>query len=262
MKIKTAIIPAGGYGSRMAPITKAVPKSMLPIICKPVIHHIVQECESSGIENIIIVTGFCAEVIENYFSRQAEFDSKSYKPADYFEGLNLEFIRQDKPLGLADAVICSESFVEGDNFAVLLGDDIFRGPKPGISQLSDVYEKGHLIGALPMPIDRLSNYGVLIPSEKHSNPFQICTILEKPEHKVDSDMAVAGRYIFDSSIFDKLKYTFSIIGAEANLTDALNLSIQRGDNVKGIKMQGIRYDVGNEQEYIETILAAVQGGWY
>lgn len=262
MKIKTAVIPAGGYGSRMEPITKAIPKSMLPIIRKPVIHHIIQECTDSGIENIVIVTGFRGEVLEKYFLNHEEFDRRSYGPSDYFKEINIEFVKQDKPSGLADAIMCSESRIEEDSFAVLLGDDIFRGPKPGILQLLNTYEKGHLIGALPMPEDRISNYGVLLPSEQYSHSFKVRTILEKPKQKIDSDLAVAGRYIFHSSIFDKLKYSFSVKGIESNLTDALNLAIQSGDEVHGVRMQGNRYDVGNEQEYIETILSAVREEWY
>jgi len=262
MRPETAVIPAGGYGSRMEPITKAVPKPMLPIIRKPVIHHIVEECAVSGIEKVVIVTGFCGDVIRKYFSNDFEFDQRSYGPDNYFENLDIEFICQDKPRGLSDAVICAEKEVDGDSFAVLLGDDIFRGPRPGIAQLCDSYEGGHLIGAVSMSPEKISNYGVLIPCEVCGNSFNISAILEKPKQRVESDMAVAGRYIFNFSIFDKLKSSFSLKKTESNLTDALNLALREGNKVKGLKMAGTRYDVGNEQEYIETIMSAVREGWY
>jgi UDP-glucose pyrophosphorylase len=262
MKIKTAVIPAGGYGSRMEPITKAVPKPMLPIIRKPVIHHIVKECVDSDIKKIIIVTGFRGEIIQNYFSADSEYDRRSYGPKSYFQDLEIEFISQNIPLGLADAVRCAEKKIEGGSFAVLLGDDIFRGLRPGIAQLCESYENGHLIGAISVSAEAMSNYGVLVPKDPYSKVFRVSEILEKPKNIIENGIAVAGRYIFESSIFDKLSISFSKRGIESNLTDALNLAVSEEKNVKGIKMDGRRYDVGNEQEYIETIMSAVREGWY
>jgi UTP--glucose-1-phosphate uridylyltransferase len=262
LKQKVAVIPAGGYGSRMEPITKAIPKPMLPIIRKPVIHHIVEECSRSGVEKVVIIAGFRGDVIKNYFTGDSEFDSRSYGPENYFDDIEIEFIQQNKPNGLADAVLCAENAVEGGSFSVLLGDDIFLNKDPGIAQLYRSHSGGHIVGVVKMPTERLYNYGVVVPSEQKSDIFCIKEIVEKPKKDVGSNLSIAGRYIFDISIFDRLRQVILEKGVEANLTDALNLVLAEGHIVMGLILEGRRYDVGNETEYIDTLSSALREGWY
>lgn len=258
--IRTAVIPAGGYGSRMEPITKAIPKPMLPIIRKPVIHYIVEEAIQSGLKHIIIVAGYKANVIKDYFFSEQEFDSRSYGPKNYFEDADIEFISQDEPKGLADAILCTKNSINNEKFAILLGDDIFRSDIPGTAQLCKNMQGNHMIGCLEMPKYKLRNYGVII-SDENENPFNISKIIEKPNYEVSSNLAVAGRYVFGPSVFNALETVFAEKDTSGNLTDAVNLMIDSGEIVHGLKMDGIRYDVGNENEYITTLKAAIDERW-
>ena len=258
--IKTAVIPAGGYGSRMEPITRAVPKPMLAVIRKPVIHYVVQEAIESGINHVVIVTGFRSKVVKDYFSNESEYDRRSYGPDNYFEGVDIEFISQSEPKGLADAILCSENSVSGSPFAVLLADDIIRSKVPGVAQLLKNYTGTHLIGGLKLLKEKMQNYGVLVPKNE-GDIFNVSKIVEKPKTDVPAGVAIAGRYLLNYSIFDSLRKAYSMNGIRSNITDALNLELASGRSVTGLKMEGRRFDVGNEDEYKRTLIAAIEEGW-
>jgi len=257
--IHTAVIPAGGYGSRMEPITKAVPKPMLPIIRKPAIHFVVEEATASGLDHIVIVAGYKSAVIKDYFCSEQEFDSRSYGPKDYFEGTDIEFVVQDQPRGLADAVLCAKDSVSDKSFAVLLSDDIIRSKEPAISHLCSCADGRNIIGCQRVELDKVSNYGVLITSDDR-NPFSVSKVVEKPKTLV-SDLAIAGRYVFNPSVFDALECAYADNGIKANLTDAINIMITSGEEIFGFRMDGKRYDIGNEEGYIETLNAAITERW-
>lgn len=258
--IRTAVIPAGGYGSRMEPITRAVPKPMLAVIRKPAIHYVVQEAVDSGIRHVVIVTGFRSKVIEDYFSNEAEYDKRSYGPGNYFDGIDIEFISQTKPKGLADAILCAEGSIDGSAFAVLLADDIIRSDVPATMQLCNGYGNTHTVGGLNIPADELKNYGVLIP-EADENIFGVLKIVEKPSTNIAAGIAVAGRYILKKTIFDPLRKAYSERGTDSNITDALNIELASGHQIMGLKIDGRRFDIGNEEGYKKTILAAIEENW-
>jgi UTP--glucose-1-phosphate uridylyltransferase len=265
MKVQTAVIPAAGLGTRFLPVTKSMPKEMLPIISKPVIHYVVEEAIRSGIEDIIIITGRGKRAIEDYFddspelamylaSRKKDEMLRYLKDISQFCGIH--YIRQREPRGLGDAILCAERHCGGEPFAVLLGDDIMKDTTPCIGQMIPYFEKrkDSVIAIQKIPVEKLSRYGIVKGTMAEENLMQLEDIVEKPRpEEAPSRCAAIGRYLFVPELFDCLKETTPGVGGEIQLTDAIKLLITRHP-VYGYLFQGHRFDTGDKWGYIETIL--------
>lgn len=265
MKVRKAIIPAAGLGTRFLPVTRTQPKEMLPIVDKPTIQYIVEEAIASGIEDIAIVTGRGKRAIEDYFDKSYEMESElrlkhKEELLAQIEEIpnmgNIYYIRQKEPKGLGDAIYCARTFIGSEPFAVLLGDDLIVSEEPGLKQLLEVYElTGQCaLASFNVPVNQLGRYGVLdaVQIEGTSNIFKVRDMVEKPEPKyAPSDMAIFGRYILLPEIFSILENTRPGAGGEIQLTDALRQYLKCHDIYARI-MKGKRYDVGDKLGFLRA----------
>ncbi|MEW4289648.1 UTP--glucose-1-phosphate uridylyltransferase GalU [Rossellomorea marisflavi] len=267
-KIRKAIIPAAGLGTRFLPATKAQPKEMLPIVDKPTIQYIIEEAVASGIEDIIIVTGRGKRAIEDHFDKSYELEETLSKKGKYdqleeVQGIsklaNIHYIRQKEPLGLGHAISCASSFIGNEPFAVLLGDDIVHSPKyPCLKQLIDVYERfnSSVIGVKPVPHKEVQKYGVISfnQSSFEEGVYHINDLVEKPSvNDAPSNFAIMGRYILRPEIFDILNTITPGAGGEIQLTDAIK-KLNLIQNVVGYEFEGVRHDVGDKFGFIKATL--------
>ena len=264
--IKKAVIPAAGYGTRFLPITKAVPKEMLPIIDRPTIEFIVNEAKESGIEDILIIVSSNKNAIVDYFDYNIELEtilnSKGkeglyQKVHGIAEGVNIFFVRQKEQLGLGHAVLQAEAFIGNEPFAVLLGDDLYVGKeKPALKELMDVYEdkKHSVLGTMEVSLENTSKYGICDPRLTEGNIMLLKGVVEKPNPKdAPSKHAIGGRYILSPAIFNSLKTQKKGVGGEIQLTDAI-LNLMKKEDVYAASLQAKRYDVGSKIDYIEAII--------
>lgn len=270
MKIRKAIIPAAGLGTRFLPATKAQPKEMLPLVDKPAIQYIVEEAIHSGIEDIIIVTGRNKRAIEDHFDKSVELENLLAEK-DALQLLNqvqtvsnladVHYIRQKEPLGLGHAIYCARKFVGNEPFAVLLGDDIIDSDPPCLRSMIDLYERTNtsVIAVQEVPWDDVSKYGIVSPAAEESGFSRIADLIEKPvRDQAPSNLAVIGRYIIEPEIFEILETCKPGRGGEIQLTDALRVLNARHQMV-AYPIEGNRYDVGDKFGYIEaTIELALQ----
>ena len=255
-----AIIPAAGLGTRFIPATKAQPKEMLPVYDKPTIQYVVEEAVASGINDIIIVTGRHKRSLEDHFDKYYELEynlKKAGKERDLREIRKITdladicYVRQKEQKGLGDAIKCGERHLEGEPFAVLLGDSITRGPTPCIKQLIDVYNKyqASAISVEEVPMEKVERYGIINGSEVEKDIYKIAELVEKPPaEEAPSNLAIMGRYVLTPDIFDKLDETEAGYGGEIQLTDAL----QKLDSIYGVTFNGKTYDIGNRLEWLKT----------
>ncbi|MEH6989572.1 UTP--glucose-1-phosphate uridylyltransferase GalU [Cytobacillus firmus] len=265
-KIRKAIIPAAGLGTRLLPITKEVPKEMLPIINKPAIQYIIEEAILSGIEDIIIVTGKGKNTIEDYFDSSPELE-KTLRDRGYFKTLhkvkqasnlaNIHYIRQKEPKGLGHAIWCARKFIGDEPFAVLLSDEIIQGKTPCIKQLIDQYNHTYssIVGVVEVPENETHRYGIIETSLIKSERFYLAkNFLEKPKKgTTHSNLAIMGRYILTPQIFDFLSKQDKGIDGEIQLTD----SIQELNNVQqvyALKIEGERFDIGNKLGFVKSTI--------
>ncbi len=261
-KIRKAIIPAAGFGTRFLPATKAQPKEMLPIVDKPAIQFIVEEARKSGIEEILVITGRNKRSIEDHFDKSVELELqlRSHGKYDLLEqveeisDVTVHFIRQKEAKGLGHAILCARQFVGDEPFAVLLGDDIVSAEVPVLSQLIKAYKDmgGSVLGVQKVPKDKVSSYGIVNPEKINENIWKAVSLVEKPEiEDAPSRLAVLGRYILTPEIFDILEHTQPGSGGEIQLTDAINelASIQ---NVYAYRFEGRRYDIGDKEGFLEA----------
>ncbi len=263
--IRKAIIPAAGLGTRFLPVTKSMPKEMLPIIDKPVIHYVVEEAVDAGIEDIIIITGRGKRAIEDYFDASPELEMrlkdqkkieqlKQLKEISDFPGIH--YVRQKEPMGLGDAILKAEKHIGNEPFAVLLGDDIIVNSQSCTGQLMSVFSRFQksIISIELLPPEKISSYGIIKGSEIEPDIFAIQDIIEKPALDLaPSNLGAIGRYIFVPEIFDCLKRTSPGVGNEIQLTDAIRLLLKE-QPVYAYKFRGKRYDTGDKLGYIETII--------
>jgi len=261
MKIKKAIIPAAGLGTRFLPATKAQPKEMLPIVDKPTIQFIVEEAVQSGIEEILIITGRNKRAIEDHFDKSVELElvlknkgqeNLLHLIEDISNMVDIHYIRQKEPKGLGHAIYCAKAFVGNEPFAVMLGDDVIDAGKPALKQMIDVYDKYNcsIIGVQEVPEDDVSKYGIIDSSFIEDRIFKINDLVEKPKKKdAPSRMAILGRYIITPAIFDILKHTKPGAGGEIQLTDALK-ELLRQEVIYAYNFEGKRYDVGDKLGYL------------
>ncbi|MFM9276974.1 UTP--glucose-1-phosphate uridylyltransferase GalU [Paenibacillus jiagnxiensis] len=263
-KVRKAIIPAAGLGTRFLPATKAMPKEMLPIINKPTIQYIVEEAVESGIEDIIIVTGKGKRAIEDHFDHAFELETnlvekgklKLLEEVRRPSSVDIHYIRQKEPKGLGHAVWCARRFIGDEPFAVLLGDDIVHSDIPCLKQLIQQYERTgtSVIGVQPVPDQDTTRYGIIDPLTQNDRLYQVGTFVEKPPlGAAPSNLAIMGRYILTPEIFEILSAQEKGAGGEIQLTDA----IQKLNNIQGVNafhFEGIRYDVGDKLGFILTTL--------
>lgn len=262
-KVKKAIIPAAGLGTRFLPATKAMAKEMLPIVDKPTIQFIVEEAIASGIEDILIVTGKAKRPIEDHFDSNIELEMnlKEKGKTELLQlvtettGLNLHFIRQSHPLGLGHAVLQAKSFVGNEPFVVMLGDDLMEDKVPLTRQLMDNYESTHAstIAVMDVPREDVSKYGIINPGEEvEKNLFNVINFVEKPDiEDAPSNMAIIGRYLLTPEIFNILENQHPGAGNEIQLTDAID-TLNKTQRVFAHRFTGTRYDVGDKFGFMKT----------
>ena len=263
MKVRKAVIPAAGLGTRFLPATKAQPKEMLPIVDKPTIQYIVEEAIASGIEDILIVTGRGKRAIEDHFDKSYELEDILKRKGeeellalvqDISNLVNLNYVRQKEPKGLGHAIDCARSFIDNEPFAVLLGDDIVDSEVPCLKQLIDVYEKYNttILGVQHVPDADVSKYGIIKGSQIEDHIFKVSDLVEKPDRdKAPSNIAILGRYIISPEIFTYLGMALPGKGGEIQLTDALKMLLSTG-SMYAYDFTGKRYDVGNKQGFLEA----------
>jgi UTP--glucose-1-phosphate uridylyltransferase len=264
-KVRKAIIPAAGLGTRFLPATKAMPKEMLPILDKPTIQYIVEEAIESGIEDIIIVTGKGKRAIEDHFDYAYELEhtliakekfdllKKVQEPSRL---VDIHYIRQKEPKGLGHAVWCARNFIGNEPFAVLLGDDIVQAETPSLKQLINEYNRTHssVIGVKRVPDSETNRYGIIDPIEHQGRSFQVKNFVEKPEiGSAPSNLAIIGRYIFTPDIFMFLDQHEVGAGGEIQLTDSIQ-KLNKIQRVFAYEFEGNRYDVGEKIGFIETTI--------
>jgi UTP--glucose-1-phosphate uridylyltransferase len=261
-KIKKAVIPAAGLGTRFLPATKAQPKEMLPIVDKPAIQFIIEEAMQSGIEEILIITGRNKRAIEDHFDRAIELEMTLKAQGKYdllglveeLSEVTIHYVRQKEARGLGHAVLCAKQFVGNEPFAVLLGDDIIDANVPCLKQLMDAYDDypGTILGVQEVPKDKVSSYGIVKPELVKDNVWRAIDLIEKPSiEEAPSRLAVLGRYIIEPEIFYLLEETLPGRGGEIQLTDALR-RLAAFKPVYAYNFEGRRYDVGDKQGYLEA----------
>jgi UTP--glucose-1-phosphate uridylyltransferase len=264
-KVKKAIIPAAGLGTRFLPATKAMPKEMLPIVDKPTIQYIVEEAIESGIEDILIVTGKGKRSIEDHFDHAFELEQNLFEKnkMELLEKVkhtsklaDIHYIRQKEPKGLGHAVYCARKFIGDEPFAVLLGDDIVQADKPCLQQLIEKYEEttASIIGVQQVPEEQTSRYGIIDPISNFNNLYGVKSFVEKPKQgTAPSNLAIMGRYILTPEIFSYLEEQEAGAGGEIQLTDAIQ-KLNKFQRVFAYDFQGKRYDVGEKLGFIMTTI--------
>ena len=264
-KIRKAVIPAAGFGTRFLPETKAMPKEMLPIVDKPTIQYIVEEIKASGIEQILIISGHAKRAIEDHFDSSPELEQHLYesgkmdllKEVRQVASVKIHYTRQQYMRGLGDAILCAKEFMDGEPFGVILGDDVvYNGSgEPALKQLISQYDKtgGTIIGCQLVRPEQVSSYGIIngTPTE---NPdlLKVKNMIEKPSiEEAPSRFAALGRYVITPEVFKILDQTKPGKGGEIQLTDALRVMAKNG-NVYAYNFKGKRYDTGNKLGYLKA----------
>ena len=271
-KVRKAVFPLAGHGTRFLPMTKSSPKEMLPIIDKPVVQYVVEEAVESGIRQIVMVTGRGKRAIEDHFDISYELEDvlRKKNKLDILAELQriaslseITYIRQKEALGLGHAVLCSEMVVGNEPFAVALGDEILYGPKSGLAQLLEVYEElqAPVIGLQRVPRSEVSHYGIVDGTPVRDGLFRVDRLVEKPKAQdAPSDYAIIGRYILTPDVYGILGTQKPGVGGEIQLTDALNtLACQRP--VYAMEIQGDRFDTGDKMGFLKaTVHFALKRG--
>ncbi|MBD7910519.1 UTP--glucose-1-phosphate uridylyltransferase GalU [Clostridium cibarium] len=263
MKVKKAVIPAAGLGTRFLPATKAQPKEMLPIVDKPTIQYIVEEAVASGIEEILIITGRNKRAIEDHFDKSVELEDEleSKDKEELLELVqnisnlvNIYYIRQKEPKGLGHAVSLAKTFVGDETFAVMLGDDIVDSEVPCLKQLINCYDeyKTTILGVQSVFESEVEKYGIIDGVEVEKDVYKVKDMIEKPRiEEAPTNIAVLGRYIITPNIFDVLEKVEPGRGGEIQLTDAVK-EIARKEAVYAHSFEGIRYDVGDKFGFLQA----------
>jgi len=261
MKVRKAVIPAAGFGTRFLPATKSTPKEMLTIVDKPAIHYNVEELIEAGIEDILIIIGRNKEEIANYFDRSPELElflkdngkEELYDMTERISNMaNIHYVRQKDAKGLGHAVLCAKTFVGNEPFALLLGDDLVYSTTPCIKQLADVYEKYErtIIGVQTVEKNQVNKYGIIDGIKVDDKLYEVSNLVEKPTiEEAPSNVAIMGRYILTPDIFDMIERTTPGKNNEIQLTDALIL-LNAEKEIYAYEFEGIRYDTGDKLGYL------------
>jgi UTP--glucose-1-phosphate uridylyltransferase len=268
-RVRQAVIPAAGLGTRFLPATKAIPKEMLPIVDKPTIQYVVEEVVQSGLANVVFVSSQGKGEIEDHFDHNPRLEQRLRDLGKKEELQDIEKIakmvsvssvRQKEPLGLGHAILVTQALLEGEPFAVLLGDDIFTGEVPCLKQLLEVYEscQASVVAVMEVPPESVSRYGVVAVEPAKGNDdrlYRVRGMVEKPAPEdAPSNLIIPGRYILTPGIFEALHDTKPGAGGEIQLTDGLQGLIEK-EPVYAYRFRGVRYDAGNKLEYL---MATVQ----
>lgn len=266
MKVRKAIIPAAGLGTRFLPATKAQPKEMLPIVDKPTLQFIIEEAIESGIDEILIITGRNKSSIENHFDKSVELELELERSGkiELLEEVrkisdmaNIHYIRQKEPKGLGHAIHCAKSFIGNEPFAVLLGDDIIYNPeKPCLKQMIEAHDeyKTSILGVQEVADEDVNKYGIVDGKHIEDRIYKVKGLVEKPSvEDAPSNIAILGRYIINPAIFEILEHTKPGKGGEIQLTDALKELAQR-EAMYAYVFEGRRYDVGDKLGFIEATI--------
>ncbi|HLC22072.1 MAG TPA: UTP--glucose-1-phosphate uridylyltransferase GalU [Candidatus Methylomirabilis sp.] len=263
MRIRKAILPAAGLGTRFLPATKAQPKEMLPIVDKPTIQYVVEEAVASGIQDIIIVTGRGKNAIEDHFDRSLELeialerqgkDEQLQEIQRISELTSFCYIRQKEPLGLGHAILVAKALVGNEPFAVLLGDDIIDAEVPCLRQMMSAFERHRapIIAVQQVPREETSSYGIIDHKSVEDSLYQILDLVEKPSPETaPSDLAIIGRYILTPEIFEALEHTLPDEKGEIQLTNGLKLLL-RTQAIYGLAFHGRRYDAGSKLGFLKA----------
>ena len=263
MKVRKAIIPAAGLGTRFLPATKAQPKEMLPIVDKPTIQYIIEEAVASGIEEILIITGRNKKSIEDHFDKSVELEMELEKAGkqemlDLVRGISdmvdIHYIRQKEPRGLGHAIHCAKSFVGNEPFAVMLGDDVVESEVPCLKQLIDCFNeyKTTILGVQTVSPENVDKYGIVDGIHIEDRVYKVKRLVEKPViEEAPSNIAILGRYIITPQIFDILENTKPGKGNEIQLTDALETLI-KSEAMYAYDFEGRRYDVGDKLGFLQA----------
>ena len=266
-KVRKAVIPAAGFGTRFLPETKAMPKEMLPLVDKPTIQYIVEEILDSGIEEILIISGHAKRAIEDHFDSSPELEQHLLKQGKLeqlrlirkISDVKIHYTRQAYQRGLGDAILCAKDFIDGEPFGVILGDDVvYTGTgEPALKQLMDQYDKtgGTVIGCQVVAPEKVSAYGIIDGKPTgDGNLLHVEDMVEKPKiSEAPSRFAALGRYVITPEVFDILEETRPGKGREIQLTDALRVMAHQG-NVYAYNFQGKRYDTGDKLGYLKAVV--------
>jgi UTP--glucose-1-phosphate uridylyltransferase len=263
MRVKKAVFPVAGLGTRFLPATKSTPKEMLPLIDKPLVQYVVEEAVASGIEQILFVTGRGKRAIEDHFDHAFELESLLYDKGKELELHQVQeiaemakvfFVRQKQALGLGHAILCSKEFVGNDPFAVLLGDDIIDSEEPCLAQLLEVYERyqSPVLALEQVPMENISSYGCVRADHLQGRAYQVLDLVEKPSvEEAPSDLAIIGRYILSPGIFPILERQQPGKGGEIQLTDAIH-ELSKGESIYGCKFDGVHHDCGDKLGFLKA----------
>ncbi|MDY2729779.1 MAG: UTP--glucose-1-phosphate uridylyltransferase GalU [Clostridium sp.] len=263
MRVKKAIIPAAGLGTRFLPATKAQPKEMLPIVDKPTIQFIIEEAIASGIEEILIITGRNKKCIEDHFDKSIELEMELEKSGksellelvrDISDMVDIHYIRQKEPRGLGHAIYCAKTFVGNEPFAVMLGDDVVDSEVPCLKQLIDCYSEYNtsILGVQKVPENQVDKYGIVNGRFIEDRVYKVNDLVEKPSpEEAPSNIAILGRYIITPEIFTHIENTPPGKGGEIQLTDALKSLITQ-EVMYAYEFEGKRYDVGDKLGFLQA----------
>jgi UTP--glucose-1-phosphate uridylyltransferase len=263
LKVKKAIFPVAGMGTRFLPATKSSPKEMLPLIDKPLVQYVVEEAVAAGIEQILFVTGRGKRAIEDHFDNSTELEqhleekgkkSTLKRMREIADMVDIFYVRQKKALGLGHAILCGKDFIGNEPFAVLLGDDIIDSRNPCLKQLLDVYDLHHgsVLALEKVPMENISSYGCVKADQISERVFQVTDMVEKPSREeAPSDMAIIGRYVLTPRIFGILEQQEAGKGGEIQLTDAI-LKLSREEKVYGCLFEGLRHDCGDKLGFLKA----------
>ncbi len=261
MKVKKAVIPAAGFGTRFLPATKSTPKEMLTIVDRPAIHYNVEELIEAGIEDILIIIGRNKEEIANYFDRSPELElflkengkEELYDLTERISNMaNIHYVRQKDARGLGHAVLCAKTFVGDEPFALLLGDDLVYSSKPCIQQLAEMYEtyESTIIGVQTVDKSQVNKYGIIDGIKVGESLYEVKDLVEKPAvEEAPSNIAIMGRYILTPDIFEMIENTPPGKGNEIQLTDALK-KLNEQKEIYAYEFEGKRYDTGDKLGYL------------
>jgi len=273
VRVRKAVIPAAGLGTRLLPITKSMPKEMLPVLNRPVIHYVVEEAIRAGIDDVLIITGKGKRAIEDYFDRNFELEyylrergklEELRQVEEIGEMIDIYYVRQKKPLGLGDAILYAEKHVNGEPFAVLLGDDVIVSEKPAIKQLIETYERFNapVLGVETVEWEAVEKYGIVKGETLCEGTYRVIDLVEKPKREeAPSNVAIVGRYILEPDVFDALREVEPDERGEIQLTDGLRLLVGNGKTIVAKVISGRRYDVGTLEGWLRANveLAKVRG---
>ncbi len=264
-KVKKAVFPVGGMGTRFLPATKSMPKEMLPVVDRPIVHYAFEEAQAAGIEQFIFVTGRNKTAIDNHFDHSYELETlleekgkseelelaRSWLP----QAGNIVFTRQQVPLGLGHAVWCARHFIQDEPFAVILADDMVQADKPCLSQMLEAYEGGNMAAVMEVPRAQTRNYGILDIAKDNGSTVTAKGLVEKPSpESAPSTLSIIGRYILDPGIFAHLEKHRTGSGGEIQLTDAIAAMLPE-TSFTGYRFSGTRFDCGNKAGFIEANIA-------